>query len=907
MDSLRAAPRQNPGHDDVATGPSAKALVVALVLLVGLVAVHSVTMDDFTYVTVTVGAAILAWAGLGRQGRDVRAAWLWIVLGVTSSAIADVIYAYLHWSRGAIPDVSIADIFWMASYVAMSIGVFRVLSGRGRKWIDLDGLFDMGAVAVVATVVVGSAVISLVNDQETEPFVRAVWASYPVLDVVLVALVLPSILSRRLRTRAGLLLGGGLLLWLLSDFTSTISSREGLLPWLDGGWMVGAVLLAVAVWYRGHGVTGEEDRAFEDVGPVRLLVGLAPLLIPGAIELVAYADGADLNPVPLFAATALLTVLAFGRAVHLSKISVRNKERLRSRERYFAKLATNASDAVVVLDANRCILRDHHLATLLGRPGVTIEGLGSMDFVDPVDLEVANAAFDQTMSEVGVVHEVELRLLHADGSSRWFSVRSINLIDDADIGGMVVNLRDITDRKRIEDELDRQSFHDTLTGLANRALFHDRVDHALQRASRSGFEVAAIVVDLDGFKLVNEMLGHDAGDTLLRELATRLELAVRSADTVARLSGDQFGVLVEYPKESGDGAHGAAEGLLYALSHSVSVAGQDIVLTASVGIAIATARSTTSSLLRDADIAMYRAKATGKGKAVTYQPEMRTASAERQRLESDLVHALANEEFKLVYQPVLDLMTERVVGFEALLRWHHPTVGLVMPDKFIPIIEDNGSIVPIGRWVLRQACLTAARWQSLYGFAPPLTMAVNVSTRQIEERGLVTDVADALQQTGFDPACLILEITETALVKDAASAADRLEALRRLGPRIAVDDFGAGYASLAYLHQFPIDILKIDRSFIDTINERDGLPPIVRGVLELGKTLGLEVVAEGIEEEAQRDLLREGNCPLGQGYLFARPLSESDAEGLLIGLATARASDSVRAPAPGARSTEPVR
>ncbi len=839
---------------------------------IALVAIHSVTRDDLTYVAVTAGAAALAWVGLRRHSRRVRAAWRWIVLGVASSAVADVIYTYLHWSRGAVPDVSIADVFWMASYVALSIGAFRLLSGRGRKWIDLDGLFDMVAVAVVAALVVGSAVSNVVADHETTRFVRAIWASYPVLDVALVALVLPSILSRRLRTRAGLLLGGGLLLWLLSDFTATISSSaSALMPWMDGGWMVGAVLLAASVWYRGHGLSDEKDRALEDVGPVRLLIGLAPLLIPGAIDIVVYLDGRDFNPIPLYVATALLTALAFGRAVLLTKVSARKEQRLRSRERYFAKIATNASDAVVVLDGERRILVDHHLSALLGRPGATIEGLGSMDFVDPLDLEIAHAAFDQTMSDVGVVHEVELRLVHADGSSRWFSVRSINLIDDADIGGMVVNLRDITDRRRVEDELDRQSFHDTLTGLANRALFRDRVEHALHRAARSGFEVAAIVVDLDGFKLVNEVLGHEAGDAVLCELAARVGIAVRTADTVARLSGDQFAVLVEYPQDAGDGANAAVEAILRALRRPVSVAGQDVVVSASVGIAVGAAGSTTSSLLRDADIAMYRAKAMGKGQSVTYQPEMRTASVERQRLESDLVHALANEEFQLVYQPVVELAGRRVVGFEALLRWHHPTAGLVMPDKFIPIIEENGAIVPIGRWVLWQACTTAARWQRLYGLVPPVTMAVNLSTRQIEERGLVADVADVLQQTGIDPSCLVLEITETALVKDAAAAAQRLGELRRLGPRIAVDDFGAGYASLGYLHQFPIDILKIDRSFIETINQRDGLPPIVRGVLELGKTLGLEIVAEGIEQSVQHDLLREGQCPLGQGYFFARP------------------------------------
>jgi diguanylate cyclase (GGDEF)-like protein len=412
-----------------------------------------------------------------------------------------------------------------------------------------------------------------------------------------------------------------------------------------------------------------------------------------------------------------------------------------------------------------------------------------------------------------------------------------------------------------------------------------------------------ILLDLDGFKSINDRLGHEAGDSVLRELATRLVHRFRTADTVARLSGDEFAMLVEHSHESRDRAAATAEAVLEALADPVLVAGQELMVSASLGIAVSTGSSTASSLLRDADAAMYRAKATGKGRWVTYQPEMRAASAERRRLESDLAHALAADEFQLVYQPVVELLTERIVGFEALLRWHHPTLGVVMPDTFIPIIEDNGMIVPIGRWVLQQACLVAARWQNAYGFTPPLTMAVNLSTRQLADRGLVAHVDDALRQSAFDPSRLVLEITETALVQDAVSAAERLGALRRLGTRIAVDDFGAGYASLGYLRQFPIDIMKIDRSFIETINERDGLPAMVRGLLDLGRTLGLEVIAEGIERAVQRDELRTEHCYLGQGYLFARPISETDAEHLLAAQAAADALD----PLPAVPSVETAR
>ena len=304
---------------------------MAIVVLIGLVAIHSVTGDDLSYVAATAGAAVLGWAGLRRHTRRYRTAWLWVVLGVTSSAVGDVIYTYVHWSRSAVPDVSFADIFWVASYVALSIGVFRVFSGRGHKWIDIDALFDVIAVAVVAAVVVGSAIVGLVKDQEVSLFVRSVWASYPILDVLRWSRssfrpfsAVASGRSREGSCSPAVSCSG---CWPTSPPRSR-PRRATLMPWMDGGWMIGAGLLALAVWYRGHGLTTEPDRALEDVRPIRHFVGLAPLLIPGTIEIVAVANGRNVNPIPLFAATVLLTGLAFGRALRLSKVSARDKQRL---------------------------------------------------------------------------------------------------------------------------------------------------------------------------------------------------------------------------------------------------------------------------------------------------------------------------------------------------------------------------------------------------------------------------------------------------------------------------------------------------------------------------------------------------------------------------------------------------
>jgi EAL domain-containing protein (putative c-di-GMP-specific phosphodiesterase class I) len=346
-----------------------------------------------------------------------------------------------------------------------------------------------------------------------------------------------------------------------------------------------------------------------------------------------------------------------------------------------------------------------------------------------------------------------------------------------------------------------------------------------------------------------------------------------------------------------DEAEAVADRVLHALAVPCSLDdGHAVTVSASLGIAAGTVEATAASLLRDADVAMYRAKTTGKARWTVYDPAMRTAAVERLMLESDLIGALDRGELALVYQPVVALETEEVVGFEALIRWHHPTLGLVVPDRFIPIAEDTGLIIPIGAWVLQEACQTAARWQRDYPHQPPLSMAVNVSGRQISSPDLLVHVAAALEASGLDPNTLVVEMTETALIRDTVVAARRLHELRGLGIRLAIDDFGTGYSSLSYLRQFPVDILKIDRSFIDSINDRDKVPAIVRGLLDLGRTLELETVAEGVELGVQRDRLRDEHCDFAQGFLFARPLEPEDAENLLMQIAAGDAGGRTATP-----------
>jgi diguanylate cyclase (GGDEF)-like protein len=436
--------------------------------------------------------------------------------------------------------------------------------------------------------------------------------------------------------------------------------------------------------------------------------------------------------------------------------------------------------------------------------------------------------------------------------------------------------------RRTEADLAQLAFSDVLTGLANRALFTDRLELALRRTARSGGEVAVVFLDLDGFKSVNDSLGHAAGDRLIREVGRLLQSAVRSEDTLARLGGDEFAILVE--RSPGvEEATRIAERVLAALAGPVDLGGQRVTVSASIGIATGDVAATASSLLRDADNAMYWAKGTGPGRYVLFNPQMRSAAAERRQLETDLWAAVAEEQFRLVYQPVVDLGSERITGFEALIRWDHPTLGVVLPERFLSVAEEIGLVPDIGRWVLTEACVAAAAWRRDHPAAADLSMAVNVSPSQLGSAGLLEDVRTALATSGLSPSALVLELTESVLVQDPVLAAERLHELRGLGVRVALDDFGTGYSSLSHLRQFAVDILKIDRSFVSTIEDKEAMPAILRGLINLGRTLDLEIVAEGIEEELQRTHLRDGGAGLAQGYLFAAPLEQADADLLLLG------------------------
>jgi diguanylate cyclase (GGDEF)-like protein len=456
---------------------------------------------------------------------------------------------------------------------------------------------------------------------------------------------------------------------------------------------------------------------------------------------------------------------------------------------------------------------------------------------------------------------------------------------------------------RALEETVHQALHDSLTGLPNRSLFLDRMRHALARAERAEVPVAVLFCDLDGFKTVNDSLGHRTGDRLLVLVAERLAGCLRPADTIARLGGDEFAVLLEELREPGDAAR-AAQRLLDALEAPFDLRGREFYISASIGIAPGTEEAET--LLRDADLAMYRAKGRGKGRYAVYEPSMHTAIVERLELEVDLKRALERDELAVVYQPIFSLVDGTVTGVEALVRWNHPTRGTVLPESFVPLAEESGLIAELGRWVLRKACHQGALWRAKYPGHPGLGVGVNISGAQLREPGLVHEVADALAHSQLDATGLTLEITETALMESFDKAIEQIDALKGLGVDLAIDDFGTGYSSLRYLRRLPLDVMKVEKSFVDGIGRPGEEPALLRAIVDLADIFGLRVVAEGIERPEQRERLVELGCELGQGHLLSEPLEPADADALLlrVGLLGGGTSE---APAPSeGQSTPPA-
>lgn len=588
-------------------------------------------------------------------------------------------------------------------------------------------------------------------------------------------------------------------------------------------------------------------------------------------------------PMPQATAITIMGAFVLFFVIRMAGATMEQKEdaeaAVRLSEDRFRSLIQNSSDVTLIMSAQGTFTYlSPAVETLLGFHPDELVGRIATDSIHPDDREYVIVRLGDEFTSHPSTTVLEFRMLRRDGTSRNVEAVVANQLERASVGGYVANVRDITERKKFEELLSHRALHDPLTGLANRQLILDRAEQMLVRARRTGDPVAAFFVDLDNFKDANDSLGHEAGDRLLQAVASRLVGLLRTSDTVGRLGGDEFVILAEGISLSA-GPAGIADRIRQVLKPAFYVEGFEtipITVSASVGIAVGD-RETAQDLLRDADIALYRAKGSGRDQFIIFEEAMQVAANDRLALRTELDAALAGDEFMLLYQPIVDLEDLRVHGVEALIRWNHPTKGMIPPDRFIPTLEDSGQIVEVGRWVLHEACAQSARWRDA---GHTMTMSVNVSMRQLESDGLEDDVRAALDAHAIDPELLIIEITESVLMKDAKATVDRLKRLKALGVRIAIDDFGTGYSSLAYLRQFPVDVLKIDRSFVAEMSGSPDAAALIHTLVELGRTLGLVTLAEGIEEQDQIEGLRSENCDHGQGFLFSRPVPAADIEAL---------------------------
>jgi diguanylate cyclase (GGDEF)-like protein/PAS domain S-box-containing protein len=573
--------------------------------------------------------------------------------------------------------------------------------------------------------------------------------------------------------------------------------------------------------------------------------------------------------------SATMEILASQAALAVERATLNREVIRQGSEAYFRTLVQDTSDAILIIDDDGGVRYATPSATAIFGD-VHVAGTRLQDLVGPEVQEEVTGLLARMLSHPGQSSYDDWRIARHDGRDVQVEVRCSDLRADSTVDGLVLTLRDVTERRELENTLKDLAFHDALTGLPNRLLFQDRAMHALTRARRDGTIVGVLFVDLDDFKLVNDTLGHGEGDELLMAAGKRLRGVVRDADTAARLGGDEFAILIENVPDVA-AVEIFAERVVRAFSVPFQLASGSSMATATVGIATTRDSASVPDLLRHADLALYSAKAAGKRGWRRYEPVLSAGLTRRRELQAALEEAVATSAFSLAYQPIVALAGGQLMGFEALLRWPHPQWGVLQPDQFIALAEETGYIVPIGSWVLERALADLERWQR----RAPLYMSVNVSARQFREPGFVESVRQAFTASGVPSSGLMLELTESVLLPHDDRARADLAELKASGIRLAIDDFGTGYSSLSYLKGLPIDVIKIDKSFVDGIDTSELQQALAESIIRMARTLGLEVIAEGIENTAQRDKLVRLGCRYGQGYLLAKPLPPEKAADLV--------------------------
>ncbi len=864
-------------------------LFFGLAIYVGICAVWMLTGVGGPEVTHYVGlmsdgpaafASVIIAAVTVRQTARGPLRSAWILLTVAQALyFVGIAIGTASWLHGQDPFPGIADICYCAFYpVLAAASLFLIRAAAVRiPWIQLTldaTIFVVGFGAFFWFLVIRPAALHT----EVDFLKQALSLAYLGLDCIVLLMLGVLLLAGGGHAggrRVPLLLLGGFATMFIGDILWSLAKVRGYyLPgqFQDVLYLCCYVPLAAAgrVQMRTIAAPARAVSSTSDALARSLPYGA---MLAAFLVLVYFARGdiggpATIMTMIVFALTLLFmvrqTVVLRGDAL------VRERRAARMVEDRYASLIANASDVIMIVDPDGALrFASPASERTLGLKPEEINGRNLPELWMGEDGEkLRRFLAEVAATPAGTVGPVELRIERGDKRYVVESVGS-NLSEDPAVQGLALNFRDISERKALEEQLRQLAFHDPLTLLANRNLFRDRVQHALTLAQCGQSSVAVMFLDLDNFKNINDSLGHDAGDRLLQAVAQRIVQTTRSSDTVARLGGDEFAVLLEGIEARTD-VERLADGLIEILDAPFSLDGREVRVAASIGIAFAAAEAGAEVLLSNADIAMYHAKAAGKNRHVTFQPQMQDLLRERLRLEADITRALANEEFFLEYQPIVDLGTRSLLGVEALVRWRHPEAGVLMPARFIQVLEECGQIVKLGRWVLKQACRDVCAWRGAVAGGAGLRLAVNISGRHLQHGELVQDVAQALSESGLEPGNLVIELTESTIMYNTDANLERFHRLKGLGVRLAIDDFGTGYSSLSYLHRFPIDILKIDRSFVSRLTNSDNGPELARAVITLGETLGLDTVAEGIELEPQVGALLALGCVAGQGFLFAK-------------------------------------
>ncbi|MGH8136614.1 MAG: putative bifunctional diguanylate cyclase/phosphodiesterase [Steroidobacteraceae bacterium] len=823
-------------------------------------------------VAVSVAAARRAPRGAQRM------AWSCLSVSLAFYLIGSVIDMN-SWLHGLDPFPGVADIFFAAFYPAVFAAAFFLIRAAAVRvpWVQLSldaTIFVVGFGAFFWFLVIRPAT----SVAEVDFLKQVLSQTYVALNCVLLLTLGVLLLSGSGNAggrRVPLLLLAGFATMFLGDIIWSLAKVGGY--YLPGG-LQDVMYLACYAPLAAAGREQMRASATAALVPPNRSNGMAQTL-PYAAMLTAFLVLVYFTRGDIGAPATVMTIVVFALTLLLmlrqalvlrEDALTRERRAARTVEDRYASLIANASDVIMIVAADGALrFASPASERTLGLSPQDLGGKNLLDLWAGEDGERLRAFLAEVAATPsGTVGPVELRIER--GPNHYvLEIVGSNLTGDSAVQGLALNFRDISERKALEEQLRQLAFHDPLTLLANRNLFRDRVQHALTLIQRGHTCVAVMFLDLDDFKNINDSLGHDVGDRLLQAVARRLVSTTRCSDTVARLGGDEFGVLLEGIATFAE-VEDMARSMIDSLDLPFGLGETEVRVAASIGVALSTPAAGAETLLSNADIAMYHAKAAGKNRYVMFQPQMQEVLNERLRLEADMSRALENQEFFLEYQPIIDLGTRSLLGVEALVRWRHPEAGVLMPGRFIHVAEECGQIVKLSRWILTQACRDLYAWRGSVAGGDGLRVAVNISGRHLQHGDLVQDVEQALKESRLEPGNLVLELTESTIVYNTDANLAVLRRLKQLGVRLAIDDFGTGYSSLSYLHRFPIDILKIDRSFVSRLTNSDNGPELARAVITLGETLGLDTVAEGIELEPQVGALLALGCVAGQGFLFAK-------------------------------------